>query len=67
MVNQLQDAFTILGHDPMSLPQIAVVGGQSAGKSRCVRPPCMPRLYLLATLSLRARTPQRSLGANASH
>ena len=39
MVNQLQDAFTILGHDPMSLPQIAVVGGQSAGKSRCVRPP----------------------------
>ena len=33
MVNQLQDAFAILGTEPMSLPQIAVVGGQSAGKS----------------------------------
>eukprot|EP00941_MAST-03F_sp_MAST-3F-sp1_P005520 g5520.t1 len=33
MVNQLQDAFTKLGYEPMSLPQIAVVGGQSAGKS----------------------------------
>ena len=32
MVNKLQDAFTILGQKPMSLPQIAVVGGQSAGK-----------------------------------
>ena len=34
LVNQLQDAFTSTGV-PMSfdLPQIAVVGGQSAGKS----------------------------------
>eukprot|EP00501_MAST-03F_sp_TOSAG23-6_P002241 GSMAST32.ASY1.ANO1.2341.1 assembled CDS len=33
LVNQLQDAFTQLGYDAISLPQIAVVGGQSAGKS----------------------------------
>ena len=33
VINKLQDAFTILGEDPLSLPQIAVVGGQSAGKS----------------------------------
>lgn len=32
-VNKLQDAFTILGYDPLSLPQICVVGGQSSGKS----------------------------------
>lgn len=34
IVNKLQDAFTHLGvHMQLDLPQIAVVGGQSAGKS----------------------------------
>jgi GTP-binding protein EngB required for normal cell division len=33
VINKLQDAFTVLGEEPLSLPQIAVVGGQSAGKS----------------------------------
>lgn len=34
IVNGLQDAFTSLGMPcPIDLPQIAVVGGQSAGKS----------------------------------
>ncbi|EGD74120.1 dynamin 2 [Salpingoeca rosetta] len=34
IVNRLQDAFSGLGTDaPIDLPQIAVVGGQSAGKS----------------------------------
>ena len=33
VVNKLQDAFSVLGSSPLSLPQIAVVGGQSAGKS----------------------------------
>lgn len=34
IVNQLQDAFSALGMTcPIDLPQIAVVGGQSAGKS----------------------------------
>ncbi|CAG0894264.1 unnamed protein product [Cyprideis torosa] len=34
LVNKLQDAFTRLGvHMQLDLPQIAVVGGQSAGKS----------------------------------
>ena len=34
IVNQLQDAFASLGMtSPIDLPQIAVVGGQSAGKS----------------------------------
>lgn len=34
VVNKLQDAFANLGADaPLDLPQIAVVGGQSAGKS----------------------------------
>lgn len=34
IVNKLQDAFTQLGvHMTLDLPQIAVVGGQSAGKS----------------------------------
>lgn len=34
IVNKLQDAFTQLGvHMSLDLPQIAVVGGQSAGKS----------------------------------
>jgi dynamin 1/3 len=34
IVNRLQDAFTSLGvHMQLDLPQIAVVGGQSAGKS----------------------------------
>lgn len=34
LVNRLQDAFTTLGVSfALDLPQIAVVGGQSAGKS----------------------------------
>ena len=34
LVNKLQDAFTSLGVQMcLDLPQIAVVGGQSAGKS----------------------------------
>lgn len=34
IVNKLQDAFSQLGmQSPIDLPQIAVVGGQSAGKS----------------------------------
>ena len=34
IVNKLQDAFTQLGMTaPIDLPQIAVIGGQSAGKS----------------------------------
>lgn len=34
IINKLQDAFTSLGvHMQIDLPQIAVVGGQSAGKS----------------------------------
>jgi replication fork clamp-binding protein CrfC len=32
-MNKLQDAFSVLGQSPLDLPQIAVVGGQSAGKS----------------------------------
>ena len=33
-INKLHDAFTKAGVDlPLELPQIAVVGGQSAGKS----------------------------------
>lgn len=34
LVNRLQDAFSALGQSSLlELPQIAVVGGQSAGKS----------------------------------
>jgi len=34
IVNKLQDAFSTLGiQSPIDLPQIAVIGGQSAGKS----------------------------------
>ena len=34
LVNRLQDAFSAIGHNSeLDLPQIAVVGGQSAGKS----------------------------------
>lgn len=34
MVNRMQDAFTAIGQNAnLDLPQIAVVGGQSAGKS----------------------------------
>jgi dynamin GTPase len=34
IINRMQDAFTQLGvHMQIDLPQIAVVGGQSAGKS----------------------------------
>lgn len=34
IVNKLQDAFAQIGiESPIDLPQIAVVGGQSAGKS----------------------------------
>lgn len=48
IVNQLQDAFSQLGMSaPIDLPQIAVVGGQSAGKSsvleNCVGRDFLPR------------------------
>jgi len=48
IVNQLQDAFSALGMTcPIDLPQIAVVGGQSAGKSsvleNCVGRDFLPR------------------------
>jgi len=33
VINKLQDVFSILGTQPIDLPQIAVVGSQSAGKS----------------------------------
>lgn len=34
LVNRLQDAFSAIGQNAnLDLPQIAVVGGQSAGKS----------------------------------
>ncbi|GMI25649.1 hypothetical protein TeGR_g6469 [Tetraparma gracilis] len=33
VVNKLQDAFAVMGSTPIDLPQIAVVGGQSSGKS----------------------------------
>uniref|UniRef100_A0A8C5U702 Dynamin-2 n=1 Tax=Malurus cyaneus samueli TaxID=2593467 RepID=A0A8C5U702_9PASS len=33
LVNRLQDAFAAIGQNALDLPQIAVVGGQSAGKS----------------------------------
>lgn len=34
IINKIQDCFTSLGtHQAVDLPQIAVVGGQSAGKS----------------------------------
>lgn len=33
IVNKLQDAFATMGNSPIDLPQIAVVGGQSSGKS----------------------------------
>lgn len=33
IVNKLQDVFGAIGHQPVDLPQIVVVGSQSAGKS----------------------------------
>jgi len=33
VINKLQDVFSVLGTQPIDLPQIAVVGSQSAGKS----------------------------------
>lgn len=33
VINKLQDVFAALGQQPLDLPQIAVVGSQSAGKS----------------------------------
>ncbi len=33
LVNKLQDVFSLVGHDPLDLPQIVVVGSQSSGKS----------------------------------
>ncbi|KAH8430684.1 vacuolar protein sorting-associated protein 1 [Aspergillus melleus] len=34
LVNKLQDVFATVGvHNPIDLPQIAVVGSQSSGKS----------------------------------
>eukprot|EP01029_Cantina_marsupialis_P002889 TRINITY_DN127720_c0_g1_i2.p1 TRINITY_DN127720_c0_g1~~TRINITY_DN127720_c0_g1_i2.p1 ORF type:complete len:809 (-),score=292.24 TRINITY_DN127720_c0_g1_i2:418-2844(-) len=33
LVNKLQDAFSVIGYQSMDLPQIAVIGGQSSGKS----------------------------------
>ena len=44
IVNRLQDAFTQLGVNfALDLPQIAVVGGQSAGKSSVLEN-CVGRL-----------------------
>ena len=55
IVNKLQDAFAAVGisYDQLDLPQIAVVGGQSAGKSsvlenfvgRCVYYCCLRRFF----------------------
>ena len=33
LVNKLQDVFGAIGQQPIDLPQITVVGAQSAGKS----------------------------------
>eukprot|EP01119_Soliformovum_irregulare_P001273 TRINITY_DN109_c1_g1_i1.p1 TRINITY_DN109_c1_g1~~TRINITY_DN109_c1_g1_i1.p1 ORF type:complete len:741 (+),score=223.79 TRINITY_DN109_c1_g1_i1:225-2447(+) len=33
VINKLQDVFNAIGNDPLDLPQIVVVGSQSAGKS----------------------------------
>eukprot|EP01116_Phalansterium_solitarium_P023937 TRINITY_DN8617_c0_g1_i1.p1 TRINITY_DN8617_c0_g1~~TRINITY_DN8617_c0_g1_i1.p1 ORF type:complete len:764 (-),score=155.95 TRINITY_DN8617_c0_g1_i1:185-2476(-) len=33
VINKLQDVFNTIGQDPLDLPQIVVVGSQSAGKS----------------------------------
>jgi GTPase SAR1 family protein len=33
IVNKLQDVFSAIGHSPINLPQIVVVGSQSSGKS----------------------------------
>lgn len=33
IVNKLQDVFNAIGEAPIDLPQIVVVGSQSAGKS----------------------------------
>jgi dynamin 1-like protein len=33
IINKLQDVFNTIGSDPLDLPQIVVVGSQSAGKS----------------------------------
>ena len=33
LVNRIQEAFAVAGSQPIDLPQIAVVGGQSSGKS----------------------------------
>lgn len=32
VINKLQDVFNVIGQDPLDLPQIVVVGSQSAGK-----------------------------------
>ena len=33
VVNKLQDVFAAIGHAPLDLPQIVVIGAQSTGKS----------------------------------
>ena len=33
IINKLQDVFVLVGHSPIDLPQIVVVGSQSSGKS----------------------------------
>ena len=33
VINKLQDVFNAIGTDPLDLPQIVVVGSQSAGKT----------------------------------
>ena len=36
VINKLQDVFSIVGEHPLSLPQLVVVGSQSAGKSSVI-------------------------------